>query len=192
MTGMRSKACQDKSIWVEFTGFDGRSGMNFQSCLPAPHPLSYVVGKAEMKYGSLEDHAFVKGYYSCNKTFVICTISHYISRLLGSLPSLKENTHTLFSFFSSLSLSLSPVSTLKGHHNCPFHIAFSLTFFGHWPEICRKALELVTSLRKRHRSQDTKQRPLQLVIMNNSKNLLFCICNEISFSLLYSSYLIAA
>ena len=39
------------------------SGMSFQSCLPAPHPLSYVVGKAEMKYGSLEGHAFVKGYY---------------------------------------------------------------------------------------------------------------------------------
>lgn len=90
-----------------------RSGMSFQSCLPTPHPLSYVVGKAEMKYGPLEGHAFVKGYYSCSKTFVICTISHYISRLFGSLPSLKENTHTLFlSFFPYFSFVLSLVSTL--------------------------------------------------------------------------------
>lgn len=86
------------------------SGMSFQSCLPAPHPLSYVVGKAEMKYGSLEGHAFVKGYYSCNETFVICTVSHYISRLLGSLPSLKENTHTLF-FFLYFSFAPSLIST---------------------------------------------------------------------------------
>lgn len=64
-----------------------------------------------MKYGSLEGHAFVKGYYSCNKTFVIGTVSHYISRLLGSLPSLKENTHTLF-FFLSFSFAPSLVSTL--------------------------------------------------------------------------------
>ena len=140
MTRMRSKACSDKSIWVQFIWFDGsvmghqgslNSGMSFQSCLPAPHPLSYVVEKAEMKYGSLEGHAFVKGYYSCNKTFVICTISHYISRLLGSLPSLKENTLHPFSFsflfFLSPSLPL-PLSLLLSFFSFFIFIYFKIYF----------------------------------------------------------------